>query len=186
VEKRHLKTKLAEFKESKSELREIMDEADEQIEIWDTLKDDVEDGRIAYDPGSENGRKRKRGPSEKKSNKRRQGSRSGDSDFQDESEAESIASEDSEDSENSSDQSTRKPLTIEEINAKVSELRDKKKAARRQCAELDRRIHTAKDDLEKIEVETDEVKREMSALCIAGRNAYSKGAIQRDFASGIV
>lgn len=31
----------------------------------------------------------------------------------------------------------------------------------------------------------EEIESKMSALCISGRNAYSKGAIQQDFAAGI-
>ncbi|KAI9785143.1 MAG: hypothetical protein M1839_000781 [Geoglossum umbratile] len=185
VEEKRLKVKLAEFKESKAVYKQTMDEADEQIEIWETLKDDIEDGKTVYDPSS-NSKKRKRGsPKEENSKKRRQESDPGDSDFQDdEVEVESVV-EVSGDDENSTDQNIRKPLTAEEVNAKVSELRDRKKAARQQHRELNGCIHTAKNDLEKIDVEMDDVNREMSALCIAGRNAYSKGAIQRDFAAGI-
>ena len=46
-------------------------------------------------------------------------------------------------------------------------------------------IKAIKPKKRELEGKIAEVRAEMSAICIAGRNEYSKGAIQQDFAAGI-
>jgi chromosome segregation ATPase len=164
---------------------------DEQLEVWEALKEDMESGKTVYGPASEtqNDKKRKRGSSkEKKAKKSRRESDSleeDDSDFQDDGSGDDTANKGSGDDE-PTDESPAKPLTAEELNSKLNELRDTRKAARKQRVELEKNIHSVRNDIETIELEMDKIQGQMSALCIAGRNAYSKGAIQRDFAAGIV
>lgn len=62
-------------------------------------------------------------------------------------------------------------MTAEEIDAKISQLKEDKKRARRDRVETDDKIKALDKTREKLD-------SAMSAICIAGRNDYTKGAIQ--------
>ena len=105
-DKKRLTAKLAELRESKAVYGQAMEEVDEQLEVWEALKEAMEDGKTVYDPGSgsKKDKKRKRESSKEKRPKRlRQENSSGgdsDSDFQDdELEADTVASKGSGDDE---------------------------------------------------------------------------------------
>lgn len=189
TDRKQLRAKLAELKESKTNYRQAIETADEQLEVWETLKEDIESGKTVYDPSSgvKNDKKRKCRSSIKKRAKRpRQESNSdeeSDSDFQDD-ELEAVVG-DSEGYESTTENPAR-PLTTEEVNSKLNELRGSKKAARRQRVDLGRHIDTVESDLGEVELKMDAIQGQMNTLCITGRNEYSKRAIRQDFAAGIV
>ncbi|KAI9053759.1 hypothetical protein LZ554_002710 [Drepanopeziza brunnea f. sp. 'monogermtubi'] len=184
---RTLKQKIKDLKESKAVFSELIDDAETAIDVWDKLKDQLEDGETVYDPS----KKRKR-PSEptnsrkkaKKSQKNSDDEDEGDEDFIDDEDEES--DEDEKDEEDEEDVSEKgDPLTIEEIDAKISQFKDDKKRARAQRLEVVSQVKSLEKEGKVLERSRVEIDTAMSAICIEGRNNYSKGAIQRDFADGI-
>ncbi|KAF2688782.1 hypothetical protein K458DRAFT_414486 [Lentithecium fluviatile CBS 122367] len=179
-----IKDKIAELKESIQVYRDVMDSADQDLDIWEDLKDRAEDGKRVFAPMQKKKSKRKRGRTSTKSRKRRQG-RDDDSDI----EYTSSRSETSGNSENDPDsegiQPPRPPLTLNGIKRKLEELRSSKKSARQEKAAASSKISELKPRIQELSQRIADVQAKMSASCIAGRNEYSKGAIQNDFAAGI-
>ncbi|KAL8700510.1 MAG: hypothetical protein Q9201_005409 [Fulgogasparrea decipioides] len=176
-----LKRRLEDLKESKSVYTEIMDDADDQLEVWDKLKDELEEGKTVYAPklGS-SGKKRKARGTDRPRKKRRAGS---DSD-NDESEDGDYQDEETDDEAESTNEN-EEPLTEDQVSAKISEIKANKKKARQEKAELDSKIKTLASEIKTSQAEEKRVEADIAAKCIAGRNKYSKGAIQQDFAAGI-
>ncbi|KAF2161710.1 hypothetical protein M409DRAFT_69524 [Zasmidium cellare ATCC 36951] len=173
--RKELNAELKEKKGKKSDYEETIDQVEEDIEKWDELADQVDQGKAVYQPTQ---KKRKRQGSSSGSNKRRR-ARVEDSD--DESnERSSPPGTTDEAPEEASD-----PLTEQIVNAKLEELKQMKKDARREKNALTDRIDELKELLEANADETDEIDARQNALCIAGRNDYSRHAIQQDFAAGI-
>jgi hypothetical protein len=168
---------------------EVYDSADEDIETWEGLNDKMNDGETVYAPAPEKSNKRKRVRNSPKKRKKRQ--RADDFDDDDDEfiddEEDSGSSNSSSDTESDSDevQAPRVPLTEEDIEQKLEELKETKKNARRQRADLNARIRDVRPKIQEAKAKIAELRGEMNAICIAGRNEYSKGAVQRDFAAGI-
>lgn len=177
-----MKKQMEEMKETKAVYGESMNDVDEQIEIWDGLKEKLEDGKTVFPPKSKAaGRKRKGNNNGKARKKQRRTKSSGDesddvidSDFSDHSDQ--ASEEESE---------CQEPLTEEQIVAKLQELRATKKQARARRAEITERITKVRKDIDESKKAEEQIESKMSAICISGRNGYSKGAIQQDFAAGI-
>jgi ribosome biogenesis GTPase A len=177
-----LKEQTTELKDSKAAFGDILNESDDLLEIWDSLKDDVEGGRTVYAPADKTSRKRKQADKKKSRKSINSGRRDSDGDEDDDStsDVDDSASEDEGDSTDKGE-----PLTEDVVDAKIEELKAQKKQARRQRAEFDVQIKDINKELENLRGKKDELEAGMSAICIAGRNTYSKSAIQMDFASGI-
>jgi peptidoglycan hydrolase CwlO-like protein len=187
-EVRSLQEKIVELAESKKVYNEAYDSIEDDIERWERLKDDLNEGKSVYAPDQAK-RKRTRSASPKRSKKRRKEEDDSDDDFvvsDEESEAQSDDSgSESDPDSDAGTQASRQPLTEEEINAKLDELKESKKNARRQRAELELQIKDLRPQVQETKSRLAEVRAEMDAICIAGRNEYSRGAIQLDFAAGI-
>jgi chromosome segregation ATPase len=172
-DQKRLKTELQKLKESKAVYGEVLSNTDDELEVWDRLREDLEDGNTIYAP-SDKPKKRKRsggsGKSRKKRSKRDSGSdiETSDDDITDESDAEPASSPQGE------------PLQLEVIEERIADLKAKKKEARLRRRELDSQINTVKDELKALDGSHNDIEAEMSAICISGRNQYSKGAIQQD------
>ena len=76
-------------------------------------------------------------------------------------------------------------MTANEVHGKIEGLKVVKKEARGRRAELDKQISELRQQTKPIEDLEEELDAHQSALCIAGRNQYSKAAIQQDVAAGI-
>ncbi|KAF8866379.1 hypothetical protein BDZ45DRAFT_639507 [Acephala macrosclerotiorum] len=181
---------LEEFRESKAVYQEVMNDSDDKIEEWEKLKDSLDAGETVYAPG-ESSKKRKRCAEPKKSRKKSKKSSSEDyeADFiDDEEEDESEGGEDDE-SENESDSESvsgnGEPLAAEAIDAQLATFKEDKKKARQERAELDKQIREKNKEIKELDESIAKIETAISAVCIEGRNKYSKGAIQRDFADGI-
>ena len=176
-----LNKQLEEVKESKTVYTEIMNDADDELEVWDGLKDDLEDGKAVFAPRKKRSRKRT-AVVDRKPRKRSRRDVSSDSEAYD-----NAGSDDDqvEESEASSSQSEQQELSEDQVSAKISEIRSNKKNARQQKVELDAKIADLKRDIKVAQESEKEVEAGIAARCITGRNAYSKGAIQSDFAAGI-
>lgn len=190
-ELKRFKKELGEFKQSREDYTGAMEEAEEQLEIWETLKDDLESGQTVYAPlptlPSPKKRKRSSEGTEKAHKKQRRSSGSdsesdnGDGDYADDASDTSRGDE----KDDLSEQVRGEPLTEEQIESKISELKTTKKEGRRQRLQLEEKIKVLRAEMADIENADEEIEAEMSRTCISGRNNYSKGAIQQDFAAGI-
>ncbi|KAK0126069.1 hypothetical protein ONS95_007689 [Cadophora gregata] len=191
-ELRQHRQNVKDLKESKGVFAELINDAEEAMDVWEKLKEELEDGETVYDPS----KKRKRSVEPKKPRKKAKKSRSSsdnededdfvvdDEDERGEEDEEDDAKSHAEsDSESVSDKGD--PLTAEEIDAKIAQLKEDKKRARCERIETDDKIKIANEEIKALDKTQEKIDIAMSAICIAGRNDYSKGAIQRDFADGI-
>lgn len=174
-----LKKAMQDLRESKATYGEVMGDADEQLEVWEALRDQTEEGKIVYVPSD--GKKRKQSSTDRghRKKQRKLSDDEGDDDYN--NDPEEYADEDN-------DQIVEDrgpPLTEDAIGAKITELRSTKKEARRERTELDRKIAAIRKEIDIAHEAEERIVGEMQHLCISGRNSYSKGAIQQDFAQGI-
>ncbi|KAL2065059.1 hypothetical protein VTL71DRAFT_4199 [Oculimacula yallundae] len=178
------------LRESKGVFAELINDAEEGIELWEKLKDQLDDGETVYRPS----KKRKRSAEPKKPRKKSKKSRSGsdneddddfivDEDEEEEEDEEDGASQVDSDSESTSDKGD--PLTAEDIDTKIAQLKEDKKRARGERTETEAKIKAVIREIKTLEADREKIETKISAVCISGRNDYSKGAIQRDFADGI-
>lgn len=183
-----LKKDLEELQDTKAMYAEVMNDNDEQIEVWDALREKLEDGESVYPPKPERSKKRKATSKEKPRKKQRRTRTSDDEDSED-SDFEDKLDEDKDDdgaSNPSEDESQEnEPLTEEQITTKLHGLKATRKDARTQKLEITDKISAMRKEMQEAKKAEERIDSKMAALCIAGRNQYSKGAIQQDFASGI-
>jgi hypothetical protein len=152
--------------DSKISLRNTMDNCDDEIEKWEALEEKLNDGKTVYAPVT-------------KTRKRKRSSSSTDSEDEDKD-------KDSDESDNESQSSDRgSPLTAEDIETKIQELKDQKKTARRGRSEIEAEVKELKTKIKDFKAEARSIEDNRSRICIAARNQYSKSAIQVDFAAGI-
>lgn len=187
-ETKRIKAEIEDIKSAKKDIDAAVENAINDLEIWEALKDDAEGGKTVFPLRAPTGGKRKRGSQKtpKKCKKRRiQGSESDSegsaSDFVDDNEEEDASDSESVDNNNFEGA----PLSLEDINAKLAELKVTRRNARQQKSTIDEQMKPLSVELAEIEKRIDAIEVEERAICIAGRNEYSKGAIQQDFAAGI-
>ena len=183
--RKSLRKELDDLKESKDLFEEATTEADDQIEAWEKLEGQFESGDTVFAPEPKvAARKRKLGTGPE--SRKRQRLNSSDIEDSDDSDFEEAGSDDSENHGSLvNDSRNRQPLTEEQISTKIQELKATKKRARTQKAEVATKMDGLRKDLKEIKLAEDEIESSLSAMCISGRNDYSKGAIQQDFANGI-
>lgn len=173
-DQKQVKKELIELWKSKTVYGEVLNDTDDQLEVWERLRDDAEDGKAVYTP-SERSKKRKKSNNLQRQRKKRTSAKTSEDD---DNYTDSTSEE--EDSLEAQNNSQSSPLTLETIEAKINELKSTKKEARLQRRELDSKILNLKDELKELDAAHDEIEAEMSTICISGRNQYSKGAIQQD------
>ncbi|KAL8853712.1 MAG: hypothetical protein Q9221_001523 [Calogaya cf. arnoldii] len=197
AKQKDLKKQLEELNNTKADYEDVANDVDEQIEVWETLESSVLDGKVTYPPEAKSSRKRKASPKEKTSKQKKRKIVIDDEDddnFIDDgsgSENDNVSSEDEDDDQQSDDNIADDdsqgghPLTEEKVKIKLDELEATKKNARTQKREITEKVQDIKKVIKELEASAAKLNSEMSALCISGRNQYSKGAIQQDFAAGI-
>ncbi|MCJ1479498.1 hypothetical protein MMC13_008184 [Lambiella insularis] len=173
-----LNKKLEDLKENKAAFGEAMQDVDEELETWECLRDTMEDEKPVYAPSKDKKRKKKRNQGSKKK-QRRSSDDEDDDDFIDDD----VSAGENEDEEEAASQGT--PLTEEHITSKMHELRATKKEASRQRTELDDHMKALRAEVDEAKKAENKIESQISKVCIEGRNAYSKGAIQQDFAAGM-
>ena len=180
---KELENELRELKETKVIYGEIMNDADEQIEVWESLKDSVDDGKTVYAPQKESSSKKRKGNDDQISRKRQRRLSVGDKEIEDEDGDEDYgafsASEKEVDGDVSEILTAREPLEESQITAKINEIRADKKEARNKRAELTEKATTIRKQIDDVRLAEQKIEAEISSLCISGRNQYSKGAIQQ-------
>ncbi|CAO2648594.1 Nn.00g078610.m01.CDS01 [Neocucurbitaria sp. VM-36] len=178
-----LEGKIADLKESQDVYKAALLEANNDIEIWEGLQEDLDEGKMVFEPLPKI-HKRKKASSNKQPRKQRP--------IYDDNPDDDFLASDDEGSENNIDfddevmfQEARVALTETEVKDKLKELRETKKNARRAGLQIRSSIEEIRPQIRDIKVKIDEVRAKLSHICIAGRNEYSKTAIQQDFAAGI-
>lgn len=181
-----MKKQMDEMKDTKAVYGESMNDIDEQIEIWDGLKEKLEGGKTVFPPRSESAGKKRKGKGTDRARKKQRRTKSSDDEGDDVEESD-YHSDDSDEYEKGSENESesQEPLTEEQLVAKLQELRATKKEARAQRGEITERINQMRKEIDESKNAEEKIESKMSAMCIEGRNAYSKGAIQQDFAAGI-
>ncbi|KAG9521663.1 hypothetical protein KCV07_g3510, partial [Aureobasidium melanogenum] len=101
----------------------------------------------------------------------------------DEREDEDKSSDNSDNESQASDRGS--PLTAEDIETKIQELKTQKKEARRRRSEIEAEVTDLNNKIKELKVEARNIEDNRSRICIDARNQYSKSAIQVDFAAGI-
>ena len=152
-----LKDGLDDVKRSLKAYDDTVADFDEQLELWEPLLDSVEEGKAVYAPLQS--KKRKSSGFERK-RKRRKLSSDDEGDHDDEG----ITSDESDE-----ELGRESPLTKESVVAKLAELRNTKKHARRQKTELNAQIKELKDSIAKAKEAEKNIEAEMQRKCISGR-----------------
>jgi Dynamin family len=184
--KRKCKERLDTLKDTKAECIATLDRIDQQIETWEELKNDVENGnRVLAPPG-----KRRRNKISNTSGSPQKKRRSSSSDSEDdhaatETESEIDDDDEEEEEEDDDDDELRQPLTLEVVKKKLTELKTEKRDTRLQKQEIDAAMKDSRKQLLGIKEKEKSTNAEMSAMAISARNEYSRVAIQQDFAAGI-
>ncbi|KAH6855788.1 hypothetical protein B0I37DRAFT_365794 [Chaetomium sp. MPI-CAGE-AT-0009] len=173
----------------KSDMGDLRDERDacsdlvEKIELtwdkWEILSSKLADGSTVYPPPPTPSKKRKR-QSKPKSSRKNHASSDIDSDFSD------TDGSDSSDKENQEDVAEdREPLTQDMIEAKLASLKAEKKEVRVKKKEVEEKVKVVREKIKELTTEREMLLAEVKAVCIQGRNEYSRRAIKQDFAMGI-
>lgn len=174
--------KMEDLKESQKIFQLAAREAGDDIEVWEELQDRHDNGKIVYAPAPKNAKRKKGGDGNKLRKKRQADDDDEDDDFiVDDDEA--SETEDEEDDEEI--QAPREPLTEDDIKSRLKDLKETKKRARREGLEMKPLIEELRPHIREAQAKIKSIKAEISRICIAGRNEYSKEAIQNDFAAGI-
>lgn len=188
-----LKKKLHELKDQEAAATDIVDLILEESEKWEALLDKLDKGEDVYDPSeNQQTKKRKRADGSRGSRKRRNndsidsgtGSGSDTGSDEDDSDAEMSDSSDKENSAPKPDKE-RKPLTKEEIESKLASMKDERRKTRAGLMDIRAQEKETKTLIKEIESEKKKLESEVKAICIQGRNEYSRAAIKKDFAMGI-
>jgi GTPase SAR1 family protein len=77
------------------------------------------------------------------------------------------------------------PMTAEQVQSKIDDHKRLKRAARQQGTKLRDDIAKLQKSLNDLEARKAQIDQESEALCIKGRNDWSRGRIRDDFAEGI-
>ncbi|KAI1322901.1 hypothetical protein F5Y16DRAFT_403978 [Xylariaceae sp. FL0255] len=177
--KKSLQSKMDGLKETKSKLGEELDECDAQEDLWEELQSALSDGKTVYAPSTRSSsKKRKRGGRPSKSRKNLESSDIDDSDLDG-------SDSDSSDKENSQPEVNRKPLTEDDIDEMISSFKERRKQIREKRRSLNSQVSECRDDINECQEERDAILAKLKAVCIKGRNDYSRSAIKNDFATGI-
>jgi GTPase SAR1 family protein len=172
---------IADLNESADVYRATFNEVDEEIDTWEELKDRVET-EMVFAPQRKKVQKRKKYESKNRSRKRRQ--------IEEGSDVEYIESEsdDASESERESDtdvEAPQEPLTTQDIEQRLADLRSTKKNARQERKAAEDGIKKLRPTIRATKTKIADIQAQIRAICIDGRNKYSKSAIQLDFAAGI-
>ncbi|KAI1268139.1 hypothetical protein F5Y18DRAFT_377543 [Xylariaceae sp. FL1019] len=171
-----LQNKIKDLKGAKASLAEQLEDCETATEQWEELQARARQGDTVFAP-SNGSKKRKRGGRPSGSRKNLEAS-----DTDDEWEA---SDSDSSDKENSQPDGSGEPLTEDDVEAKLMSFRARRKEIREERRTLDSQMSELRDEIANAKNARDTILAKVKAVCIAGRNNYSREAIKLDFAMGI-
>ncbi|KAK3307526.1 uncharacterized protein B0T15DRAFT_530475 [Chaetomium strumarium] len=176
---RRTKSDMADLRDQRDVCDNLIDEIEQTWDKWEALGTKLADGETVYGPSTSAPKKRK-WRSKPRGSRKNLASSDFDSDFSD------LEGSDSSDKENQeSPDEERVPLTADEIDAKLASLKGEKKEVRAKKKQIEEQISAKREDLKALVSEKDDTLAEVKAICIQGRNEYSRKAIKQDFAMGI-
>ncbi|KAI7365368.1 hypothetical protein KC328_g18655, partial [Hortaea werneckii] len=188
-QKRTLQKHLQEFEAQKKDHADVADQIDEQLETFEDLLERAKEGETVLPPKQEAKKRKRDGKRSSTSRKKRRShSISSDSDANDQSsdpDFDDDSAADSNDEADDTDETDREPLTVDRIEAKLDEMRKLKKECRQNRQQIEQKVRDIRKQMAPLKAEEAAVDAKQSALCIAGRNAYSRDAIRNDSAAGI-
>ncbi|KAI7342216.1 hypothetical protein KC354_g16519 [Hortaea werneckii] len=188
-QKRTLHKRLQEFETQKKDHADVSDQVDEQLEAFEDLLERAKEGETVYPPKQEAKKRKRDGKRSSTSRKKRRShSISSDSDANDQSsdpDFDDDSATDSNDEADDADKTDCEPLTVDQIEAKLDEMRKLKKECRQNRQQIEQKVRDIRKQMAPLKAEEAAIDAKQSALCIAGRNAYSRDAIRYDFAAGI-
>ncbi|KAK3294038.1 uncharacterized protein B0H64DRAFT_361274 [Chaetomium fimeti] len=176
---RRLKSDMADLRDERDACSDLVEKIEHTSDKWEILSGKLADGSTVYPPPNTPSKKRKR-QSEPKGSRKNRTSSDLDSDFSD------TDGSDSSDKENQEHVvEDREPLTEDQIEAKLASLKAEKKEVRVKKKEVEEKIKVVREKIKEFATEKEMLLAEVKAVCIQGRNEYSRRAIKLDFAMGI-
>ncbi|KAH7073915.1 hypothetical protein BKA63DRAFT_43281 [Paraphoma chrysanthemicola] len=175
------KEKIDNLQEEQEVYRVAQKEASTELDVWEELKEDLDEGKVVYAPVPRSAKRKKSG--QDSARKRRK-----DDDFDNSfiiSDDEGSPGDGDDKSDNEGVHAPSTPLTETQIKTKIKELRETKKMSRREIMSRTEKIKELKPQIKEFEQQIANIDADISHICIAGRNDYSKRAIQQEFAAGI-
>lgn len=157
----------------------MLNQVEDEEELWQELDSKLADGRTVYAPAPDGGKKRKRQTKPSGSRKNRL-SIDNDSDSDDDSQYSMQSDSDSDlsgsdkENGNSGKKDQRVPLTAEQIDAKLDNLKSQKKNLRQNRKEADAKILSLRQEIKASQAEKERIESKIKSMCIQGRNAYSR------------
>ncbi|KAL2132078.1 hypothetical protein VTI74DRAFT_4256 [Chaetomium olivicolor] len=176
---RQVKDKVADLKDERAACAHLIDQIEQEWDKWDALGSKLAGGATVYPPTTPNKKRKRPAKASSSRNNRRFSDSDSDSDFSDSD------GSDSSDKENESPEQNREPLTEQQIEAKLESLKAEKKEVRAKKKALEEQISVGREEMKKLAAEKELILAEVKAVCIKGRNEYSRRAIKLDFAMGI-
>ncbi|KAL2258691.1 hypothetical protein VTK26DRAFT_7888 [Humicola hyalothermophila] len=177
---RKWKSRIAALKDERDACDDLVEGIEQAWDTWEALGGDLADGKTVYAPSDNAGRKRKRHSRPIGSRKNRVSSDLDDSNLSD---SDASGSRDKENHESRNE--SREPLTEDQIDAKLASLKAEKKELRIKKKDIERQVSAIREEIKKLAEEKDELLAGVKAVCIQGRNEYSRRAIKQDFAMGV-
>lgn len=175
---RKLRDDMAELKDERNVCSDLIDKIEQSWDKWEALGSKLAGGATVYAPSSPS-KKRKR-QTQPKHSRKDLASSDVESDFSDSD------GSDSSDKENQGSQAEeREPLTADQIDAKLAALKSEKRDVRSRKKEIEDKIRAGREQAKELVTEKETILAEVKAVCIQGRNEYSRRAIKQDFAMGI-
>lgn len=173
------KQKIADLRKDAKSYRITLNEIEDEIEVWEELRDRVDDEEVFAPRGKTP--KRKKGTRKKASVKRPRTDET--SDYERTGSDYSGSTEEGSDLSDKDSSQTR--LTAQVIDEKIANLKTAKKSTRQEMKSAEEQLSGLKAFVREKGETIQQLDTQIKALCIQGRNQYSKGAIQHDFAAGI-
>lgn len=188
-EQESLKLRLDEANASKVDYDKVADEADEQLELWEKLKEDNRNDAMIQAPKYKATQGKRRSNTNNVLAKKRRRKKDASEGITHDSDSSTSSSEEDKDTSDrdfaDNETGTQGLMQREQVLQKIQELRSMKREARTQkqhvMEELDRlRLRLSQSSQSEKEAES-----EIYALCISRRNQHCKGVVQTDYAASI-
>ncbi|KAK3352312.1 hypothetical protein B0T25DRAFT_181918 [Lasiosphaeria hispida] len=179
-----IREQMIDQRRQKHAINDRIDDNEVAWDTWESFGQKISSGKTVYAPG-ETERKRKRKDKPLQSRKKLISPLT-DPDWADDSSDSDLEWAEASDKENSQAQAeNRVPLTEDDVDQKLASLKTERKELRAEKKAEEEKYKELRGELREVEARTDELRVQIKAACIKGRNAYSREAIKKDFAMGI-
>ena len=179
-----IREQLAELQRSRREQEGLLQHREDQQEIWEDVGEKIDNGKVLCPPNERS--KKRRASVQNGPNKKSKWWLKEDSGHIDCANSKATGDEKSaREDEQDPGPGLAVPLTTEDVRMKLGELKERRKAARRQRMRAEEHVQRLQEQMASAECDEEAIEADIARGCIQGRNEYSKGAIKCDFAAGI-